>query len=58
MVEFAYTGHCCELLFDVSGFTHYPAIFVQTDNGAIVKTTLYSRSPMRTGRKSRRICWG
>ena len=39
-VEFACTGAGCELLFDVGGFTQYPAIHVQVDNGAITKTTL------------------
>lgn len=40
MVEFAYTGHRCDLVFDVSGFTHYPAICVQVDNGTIAKSIL------------------
>ena len=40
MVEFAYTGNRCELLFEVDGFTHYPVIYVQTDNGSIEKTLL------------------
>ncbi len=40
LVEFAYTGHACELLFDVGGFTQYPAIFVQVDEGPVLKTTL------------------
>ena len=40
LVEFAYTGNSCVLLFDVKGFTHYPAIFVQVDNGSVAKTTL------------------
>ena len=42
LVEFAYFGNSCTLLFDVKGFTHFPAIFTQADNGPIVKTTLSS----------------
>ena len=40
LVEFAYTGNSCVLLFDVKGFTHYPAVFVQVDGGPVAKTTL------------------
>jgi lysophospholipase L1-like esterase len=40
MVEFAYRGNSCVLRFDVEGFTHYPAVFVQVDNGPVAKTTL------------------
>lgn len=42
LVEFAYTGHRCDLRFDVDGFTQYPAIFVQADNGPVARTTLSS----------------
>lgn len=42
LVEFAYIGNACVLSFDVQGFTQYPAIFVQVDNGPIAKTTLSS----------------
>jgi len=40
MLEFAYRGGACWLQFDVEGFTHFPAVFVQVDNGPIAKTTL------------------
>jgi len=40
LVEFAYTGNDCTLIFDVAGFTHYPAILVQVDAGPVVKTEL------------------
>ncbi|MFA7159383.1 MAG: GDSL-type esterase/lipase family protein [Kiritimatiellia bacterium] len=40
ILEFAYCGNHCVLLFDVSGFSQYPAVFVQADNGPILKTTL------------------
>jgi lysophospholipase L1-like esterase len=40
MVEFVYLGDFCALMFDVRGFTNYPAIFVQVDNGPVAKTTL------------------
>jgi lysophospholipase L1-like esterase len=40
MIEFAYRGGACALEFDVAGFTHYPAVFVQADNGAPVATRL------------------
>jgi len=40
MVEFAYTGSSCVLVFDVRGFTYYPAIFVQVDNGPVARTAL------------------
>jgi lysophospholipase L1-like esterase len=40
MIEFAYRGGSCALEFDVSGFTHYPAVFVQADNGPPVVTPL------------------
>ena len=40
IVEFAYRGGRIELLFDVAGMTHFPAIFVQVDNGPIARTTL------------------
>ncbi|MCE9613621.1 MAG: SGNH/GDSL hydrolase family protein [Lentisphaerae bacterium] len=40
LVEFAYTGHACTLLFDVEGFAQFPAIFVQVDSGPVHKTTL------------------
>ncbi len=40
LLEFAYTGEDCTLVFDVTGFTHFPAIFIQVDNGAIARTTL------------------
>lgn len=39
-VEFAYVGRECTLVFDVSGFTQFPAVFVQVDGGNISKTTL------------------
>ena len=40
MVEFAYTGNSCTLVFDVAQFTHYPGILVQVDEGPVVKTLL------------------
>jgi len=40
MVEFAYTGNSCVLVFDVQDFTHYPAIFTQVDSGPIARTEL------------------
>jgi lysophospholipase L1-like esterase len=40
LVEFAYTGPECSLVFDVKGFTQFPAIFVQTDRGTVSRTTL------------------
>jgi len=40
MVEFAYTGNSCALVFDVRGFTYFPAIFVQVDNGAVARNVL------------------
>ncbi len=40
LVEFAYTGETCVLVFDVTGFSHYPAILVQVDEEPVVKTTL------------------
>lgn len=48
LVEFAYTGHRCELLFDVDGFTQFPAIFVQVDNGPVVRTILSAAQPAVT----------
>jgi lysophospholipase L1-like esterase len=43
LVEFAWRGNSCTLAFDVRGFSHYPAIFVQADNGPIQRTTLSSK---------------
>lgn len=40
MVEFAYTGGHCTLYFDVQNFTHYPAVFLQVDEGPVCRTTL------------------
>ena len=40
LVEFAYTGNSCTLVFDVAPFTHYPGILVQVDEGPVVKTAL------------------
>ena len=34
-VEFAYTGGACTLIFDVRGFSRFPAIFVQADSAPI-----------------------
>lgn len=31
LVEFAYAGRNCTLVFDVEGFTQHPAILVQVD---------------------------
>ncbi len=39
-VEFSYTGRECSLVFDVKGFTQFPAIFVQSDSGTVSRTTL------------------
>lgn len=39
-VEFLYRGNDCALVFDVEGMAYYPAVFVQVDNGPMVKTTL------------------
>ena len=43
LVEFAYTGRECSLVFDVKGFTQFPAIFVQTDGGTVSRTTLAAK---------------
>jgi len=40
LLEFAYLGNACRLLFDIEGFAHFPAVFVQLDNGPIVRTAL------------------
>lgn len=40
LLEFAYRGGACRLLFDVEGFAHFPAVFVQVDHGPIARTTL------------------
>ena len=40
LVEFAYTGSACKLDFDVTGFTFFPAVFVQVDNGPVSQATL------------------
>lgn len=40
MIEFAYSGGGGELRFDVAGFTDYPGVFVQVDNGPIARTIL------------------
>jgi lysophospholipase L1-like esterase len=40
LVEFAYRGPSCVLRFDMEGFAYFPAIFVQVDNGPVVKTIL------------------
>lgn len=40
LLEFAYTGERCTLAFDVVGFTYFPTIFVQVDNGPIIRTAL------------------
>ena len=40
LVEFAYTGRQCSLIFDLKGFTRFPVIFVQADSGSVRRTTL------------------
>lgn len=40
LLEFAYRGNSCVLCFDVEGFSYYPAIFVQVDNGPVLRTSL------------------
>lgn len=40
LVEFACTGARCSLLFDVAGFSHFPAIFVQVDDGPVETCSL------------------
>jgi lysophospholipase L1-like esterase len=40
LVELAYTGSTVDLLFDVEGFTRFPALFVQVDNGPVTGTAL------------------
>lgn len=60
-VEFAYRGQGCTLRFDVGGFTHFPAIFVQVDQGPIEKATLArAASTVAVNAVSRgrhRVCW-